>query len=74
MIGPCSTCRFWKFANTVHPGWGHCYRAQEMTENQYYDRKPASDRPKFAALGSPKVTGILATNEDFKCNEYQPKG
>jgi hypothetical protein len=74
MIGPCSDCRFWKFKNTVHPGWGHCYAAQEQTEKQYYAEEPDPTLPKFAALGSNKVTGILATNEAFRCNEFQPKG
>lgn len=83
MIGPCHSCRFWKFANTVHPGWGHCYAAQEQTEKQYYDQSPdAEHRPKrgagkasagFVAIGSNSVSGILATRKTFKCNEYEPK-
>lgn len=73
MIGPCHLCKFWKYANTVHPGWGHCYAAQEKTEKDYYAKTPRSDRPKFVAIGSDKITGILATNAKFRCNEFQPK-
>lgn len=73
MIGPCSTCRFWKFANTVHRGWGHCYAAQEQTEKEYYSQLPDPDKPRFVVIGSKLVTGILATNAEFRCNEYQRK-
>ena len=73
MIGPCSQCKYWKFSNQVHPGWGHCYAAQEQTENQYYKAAPAPEQPRFVAIGSNKTTGILATNAQFRCNEFQPK-
>jgi hypothetical protein len=72
VTGPCSTCRFWKYKNTVHPNWGHCKRAQEQTETVYFSEHP-EERPRFIAIGSPKVTGILATHAEFRCNEFQPK-
>ncbi len=72
MIGPCHRCKFWKYANTVHSGWGHCKAAQEQSEKEYYRESPP-ENPRFVAIGSQTITGILATHANFRCNEFQPK-
>lgn len=74
MVGPCLTCKFWKFANTIHEGWGHCYRAQEMTEDEYNNKSdPDEGESNMVAIGGKKESGIFATREEFECNEYQKK-
>lgn len=74
MIGPCGSCKYWKFANTIHEGWGHCYRAQEMTETEYNtELDPDDEAPRMVAIGGKKESGIFATEISFECNEYQRK-
>lgn len=76
MTGPCIRCRFWHHRDKIHKGWGHCFKAQEMTDEEYSRsrKSPDTNVAKMVAIGDDHTNaGIFATFKVFECNEFKPK-
>jgi hypothetical protein len=73
MIGPCRDCIFWHHSGEVHDNWGHCYKAQEMTDDGYEENTPDDEKSRMVAIGCEEEEGVFATFVTFECNEFRTK-